>query len=330
MPGRALDESDADAPVSSSRLFIAALVGGSSTACQAHERMTRTLDIVSRLHPQVEARVLNWISQWLGGGSALPAGVSPEWAGALETQLARLDKEKGLRSGLGRDLCAYVLQGEPLSVLHEIAGNDTVSAAFGLSGYGLHSRLDGRTITAKLYTAADAVSAQVLLRWAQLLAAAPGANARWALQYPGNAHWPEAVLMHASAQQFDVCGGHPPSAEALSAETIERMLIEAGMEASATLVAAFATPVRTSNWLPVETRAQSFVTVRGYAAAVERHRDVVRPLLVLGTTEQRLHMLKMLAPLQTDAMAHFAPELAELAVCGSKQVRAAAEQALRR
>jgi hypothetical protein len=267
--------------------------------------------------------VLNWINQLLGGQTAaLPVGVSPEFAKALEAQLAPLDKIKGMRSGIARDAIQYVLLDESAAVLHEIAQNDATADALGLSGYT--DRGDKPSL-AGLYGTFEVVPAAIMLRWAKLLGASLKSQYHGAVMaLPANAEWAEVLLLHDSGHRVNVWGGEAPTAKRLTAVGIERLLAEAGEAPSALLVSAFISPVE-SSYSQVEVRALIVATLRDYSEALIRHRDTLRPLLSAAGANQRRHMLAMLARAKDDALLEFIGEVAEMAVSSSKQVRALAE-----
>ncbi len=269
--------------------------------------------------------MFNWISQLLGGQNlALPAGVSAEWAKALEAQLASIDDVKKLRSGLSRDAMAYVLQGEPSAVVHEAAQLQALAEVFGLTGYSDRKKT-AKTVLDGLYGDFEAVPAAVMLRWARLLNA-PLKQVHWGslLTIGGHAQWLEALLLHDSGRRADVWGGEASAAKRITLQGIERLLIEAGEPPTALLHAAFASPVD-SSYSQVEVRAQIVATLRDFSQALVRHRDAVRPLLMPPAVNQRLHVLKMLTRADETALREFAGEIVALAVCSSKQVRALAE-----
>ena len=275
--------------------------------------------------------MLKWIGKALGGGrSEQRVDVPAAWVKKLEKQLAPLDKQRGqtARAGLARDIVQYVLQGSPLSVVHEIGQQEAVYALF-FSGHG-HVHPDARGSDDGLYADFDQVPVEVALRWVQVLDASVDQARRaqtYCLQLPNNLQWLEAVLMHASGTSPRVWTSDRRKASALSIAAIEQLLGAEDADPAALIKAAFATPVG-SAW-GLDRRALLVTDLIGYSDAVSRHQEAIRPLLLPPAVDQRLHVLTLLAPVAPDVLDGFATQLAELAVAGSKQVRAAAEPMVR-
>lgn len=275
--------------------------------------------------------MLNWIGKALGGArSDVPAGVPAAWVKKLEQQLAPLDKQKGSqsRAGLSRDIVSYVLHGTPLSVIQDVGKHSAVSDLF-FTGYGVALHERGRTRDS-LYAEFDQVPTDVALRWAQVLDASVDQSNRghvFCLQLPPNLQWLEALLLHASGTSPRTWTSDRPKGDLLSTAGIERLLEAEGADQATLLKAAFTTPVG-GVW-GVDRRTLLVTDLVGYSDAVARHRDVIRPLLLPSAVSQRLQVLTLLAPVALEVLDGFAPQLAELAVSGSKQVRAAVEPILR-
>lgn len=270
--------------------------------------------------------MLKWIEKFVGGSSVeVPNGVPESWLKELGTLLAEIDEtSSGVRSGLRRDMLAYVLHGEPHTVLSEVAAVPKIGTRFRLisGGYGAE-----RERSPAVYDAFDDVPTETMLRWAKLLAASasPAANgnlASWSFAFDPGVRWPEALLMHAGGRQLNSWGGSHPKVDKLSAFGVEQMLIADGFAPSALLISAFTTPV--ANYGPTY-RLAMVTELRGYADALERHQEVLKPLLLQPAFAQRLHVLSLLADVEARVLAIYAPELADLAVSSSKQVRAAAD-----
>jgi len=94
------------------------------------------------------------------------------------------------------------------------------------------------------------------------------------------------------------------------------------------VLSAFATPL--SSGYGVDYRLKMAREIQGFADAVDRHLEHIRPLLLPAPVDQRLHMLAMLERAQPSTLDRLAVELAELSTTTSKQVRAAAELLLRK
>jgi len=268
--------------------------------------------------------VLKWIGKILGGPDVeVPAGVPAPWVEQVEALLGKLEKTpvKGARSGISRDMLMYTLHGEPLSVLQELSQNAAIGEKLGINGY----LYGNKSIS---YEAFGGVPVDIALRWARLLTACVASNAHYSLQIPNGVHWPEVLMMHSTGNSLTGYSSQRPKAEGLSAEMIERMLMEDGVEPSALIKAAFATPINSG--YGVGQRLLLVSDLDGYANGVARHIDAVLPLLMPADVQQRLHVLAMLEKVDASTLNRMATALCELAVASSKQVRAAAEPLVRR
>ncbi|MFC0682604.1 DUF4132 domain-containing protein [Lysobacter korlensis] len=269
--------------------------------------------------------MLKWIEKFIGGASVeIPEGLPETWTKELSTLLAEVDEtRKGARSGLRRDMLSYVLHGEPWSVLGEVAQVSNLATRLRLISGGSGDRHGAPA----LYDAFDEVPTETMLRWAKLLVASAGASANgnlasWGFVFEGGIRWPEALLMHATGRHLNAWYGSPEASDKLSAFGVEQMLIADGLAPSALLVSAFATPI--SNYGPTQ-RLSMVTQLRGYADALERHHEVLRPLLLQPVAAQRVHVLGLLAEVEGRVLERYVDELVELAVSSSKLVRAAAE-----
>lgn len=274
--------------------------------------------------------MLKWIGKALGGGrSELPIDVPDAWVKKLEKQLAPLDKQRGAetRAGLARDIVRYVLHGDPVSIVQEVSQREAVYTLF-FSGYGHYP--DKRNTDDSVYAGFDQIPVEVARRWVQVLDASVDPSKRghvFCLQLPSNLQWLEALVMHASGTSPRTWSSDRPRGDLLSIADIERLLDEDGADRATLLKASFATPVR-GVW-GTDRRALLVTDLVGYSDAVKRHQEDIRPLLLPSAVEQRLHVLTLLAPVEPDALEGFATQLTELAVAGSKQVRAAVEPLVR-
>ena len=173
------------------------------------------------------------------------------------------------------------------------------------------------------YRSLPDVPGDVLLRWAQVLESMAFINqySPYHMPFPGGVHWPEVVLVYGCPGNFNI---YPrPTTQRIAYATMEKMLAAAGIESSALLTGAFATPVDAGYGAAMHLAAVSHCP--DFSAAVARHAEAVRPHLNAGSAAQRVHMLEMLSRVQPDTLAAFASELTELAVCSAKQVRIAAD-----
>lgn len=273
--------------------------------------------------------MLKWIGKVLGGSPEESSGAgSNAWVKRLETLLAPLDKlPKGQgRSGLARDMLEYVVRGDSFAVLAELGQRTAVGEHLHVTGY--HYGRHGGT-RPSIYRDLGEVQPGMLLRWAQLLqACAAGQSQAYKIQMPDGSHWQEALLMHAADVSVTGWSSQRAVAKGIDAELMEAMLVEAGLQPAALLVASFATPV--SSGYGVEQRLLLVTDLDGYREYVARHVDEVRLLLLMASVPQRLHALNMLEKLDAQLLSRLSPELCELAASSSKQVRAAAEPLIRR
>lgn len=252
-----------------------------------------------------------------GGSAPLPDGVTREWVGELEKMLAEAHVIEG--SGLtGHHLDAaveFVLRGQDGAWTHPVQPSKP-------GGYVSYRHKD-RPEQPQFYSALDRIPADVLLRWAQVLEAMTPHNrySRFHIQFPGNVHWPELVLLYGSGGSIN--SWPVPTAQRIPYATIERALVAAGMEPHALLVGAFATPVdagyMAGNVLALVSHCPDFQD------ALDRHLEAIRPLVLAGRVPQRVHVLGMLDRASPATRDRLVPELAELAASSSKQVRMAAD-----
>lgn len=272
--------------------------------------------------------MLNWLNNLVGkaSGSGGDAAVS-EWKNRLDSQLKAIDKlpaGKG-RPGLRQDLIGYVIAGEPMSALAELAKYPGVGEAIGWTGY---NRDEQRSKV--LYENFDALPAPIGVRWGLALDAISAAiRTNWLiLVLPNGVHWPEALMMHSAGRGPNIWSSDSPVPVGLTMEGMERLLVESGMEANALLVSGFATPVKSG--YAAEQRLMMLTLLKGYADALDRHAETIRPLLAVTQVDQRLHMLAMLAKGHDATLQRFSSELVAEAVSNSKQARSAAELLVRR
>lgn len=257
------------------------------------------------------------------GSAQLTQGVSSDWLERLRQALAPLEQPGAppLRGGLAADLRNYVLTGEPASVLSEVSQQATIGECLRVTGY--HYGQTGSPV----YEGIASIPIPWLLRWARFLEAC-GASAQVTcrLNHPQGARWPELLLTHSSGSSITGYSSGRTCSN-LTAPIMEALLVEAGLEPSSLLQAAFGTPVA-SNY-GVEGTAQMISKLDGYPDALDRHVEAIRPLIRPAAVNQRLHVLGLLARAKPATLATLADELADLATASSKQVRAAAEPLVR-
>lgn len=259
----------------------------------------------------------NLLTGIFGGSTPLSDGVPQEWAAELEKMLAEAHIIEG--SGLaGRDLDAaveFVLRGQPEVWTHPVVPQST--------GRGVSYRHKARPDLPGFYSTLDRIPADVLLRWAQVIEAMTTSNRhnRFHMQFPGNVHWPELVLLYGSGGSIN--SWPPPTTQRIAYSTLERMLVAAGMEPQALLTGAFITSIDSGYGAD---RVLALVShCPDFADALDRHVEAVRPLLLAGPVPQRVHVLGMLSRAKPTTRDKLVPELTELAASSSKQVRMAAD-----
>lgn len=273
--------------------------------------------------------MLIWMAKLLGDSAfELPPGVPEAWAQRLEKLLEPLDQIDGGkgRKGLARDILGFVLQGEPMAVLNEVGQRPEVGERFRLTGY--HYGRGSRELP-DVFEHFGELPPAIALRWARVLeASVKGQVSSCRMQLPRGIHWPEVLLMASAETSVTGWSSQRPKAHGLTYGQIEAMLQEDGLEPASLLAACFATPV--DSGYGAEQRLLMLTDLPDYPQVLERHLDAVRPLLLSAAVGQRVHVLAMLARATAPTLEQLAPQLCELGVASSKQVRIPAEGALRR
>ncbi|MFC3148363.1 DUF4132 domain-containing protein [Piscinibacterium candidicorallinum] len=273
--------------------------------------------------------MLKWMARLLGDSAfELPPGVPEAWVKQLEKLLAPLDKVDGAkgRQGLARDILGFVLHGEPLAVLHELGQRPEVAERFLLTGFHYGG---ARRALPDVFERFSELSPPIALRWARVLEASVNAQpSQCSIQMPRGIHWPEVLLMASAETSLTGWSSRRPKAQGLTYGQIEKLLQEDGLDAASLLAACFATPVDSSYY--TAQRLLMLTDLPDYAQALERHVETIRPLMLATTVAQRVHVLSMLEQATPPTLEQLAPELSELAVASSKQVRMPAEALLRR
>lgn len=265
--------------------------------------------------------MLKWISKIFGGRN-LPADVPQEWAEHLEKLFKSVDSLPNVRSGVANDMFNYVVNGDSLAVLHEVGQYKEIAEHLCLSGY---SSRDWFPILIKFYAAFSAVPTAMALRYALLLEACIRSSSHYNyLQFPNGVKWPEVLLMQCTNTRPNQWTSGRVDRAVVSIKWFERLLVEASLDAHALLVSAFTSSVTAGYGAARE--LQLVTLLDDYADALDRYAEQLRPLMQPALVQQRLHVLKMLEKAAPTTLDKFAPELAELAVSSSKQVRAAAEE----
>jgi hypothetical protein len=270
--------------------------------------------------------MLKWVAKLLGDNIELPPDVPEIWTERLQKLLEPLEKVEGTkgRKGLAQDILRFVLHGEPMAVLSEVAQRPEVAERFRLTGY--HYGGETRELP-DVFEHLHLVPAATALRWARVLeASVRGSSSSFRIQLPRGIHWPEALLLASAECSLTGWSSRRPNARDLTCAPIETMLQEDGLEPSSMLVACFATPVDVG--YGTEQRLLMLRDLSDYPLALDRHLEAIRPHLRASSVAQRVHVLSMLAPAKAETLNRLAPELCELAVANSKQVRVKAENAL--
>jgi hypothetical protein len=271
----------------------------------------------------------SWISKLLGSSSVeLPEGVPEAWVQRIEALLEPLDESGGSanRKGFAHDILRFVLHAEPISVLREVEQRSDVGERFRLTGYHYGS---GKRELPDVYEHLSAVAPAVALRWARVLEASVKHSASSCrLQMPKGTLWPEVLLMASAESSVTGWSSQRAKAYGLTCAQLEAMLQEDGHDPSSMLVACFASPV--DAYYGNQQRAMMFTDLPDFVQAIDRHINAIRPHLLVTSVAQRVHVLAMLEKAMPSTLDRVAPQLCELAVGGSKQVRIPAEDLLTR
>jgi hypothetical protein len=271
--------------------------------------------------------VLKWIGKVLQGSVNVPEGVPGQWVARLEALLEPMDKigaDQG-QHNLSRDMLDYVLNDNALAVLHTIGQIKAVGERLHLLGY--HYGRD-KSDQPDVYEHFDSVPPSVALRWARLLEACVAPYPRSLhIQMPKGVHWPEVLMVNSAQCSIDGWSSERPK-NTISALKMEALLEADGLEKSALLVGAFATPVASNYGAPH--RLNMVSDLAGYVDALARHVEAIRPLLRPADVAQRLHVLGLIEGAHPATLDKLAPEVGELSVANSKQVRTAAQALVRK
>lgn len=257
----------------------------------------------------------------LSGSISLPADIPGDWAACLEQAFAPLAQSK-IQNGaaLARDAVRFVLTGDPVAVLVALAADRDVAGELNISTR--RARYGGEK--PPVYGALAAVPVPVALRLARALAAAADfTHGGPRLRLPQGFEWVEVMLMHASGQGLAGWSNSQGDKIPLTWELLERLIVAAGGDARSLVTAALT--VDKQNQYGGDHRQLLLRSLPDFAGALERHADSLRPLLQPESVRERVHVLTMLQPASNETLEHFADELSQLAVVGSKQVRVTAE-----
>lgn len=262
---------------------------------------------------------------------AVVQAVPEEWIRLVAEILAPVDNPPAAqgttRQGLARDILSFVVTGEPAGILHEIGQNAVVGTRLRMLGHA-PSTFD---ITA-VYRHFNRLPSAVALRWAKVLEASSGGGSRHQVTFhinlPRTVHWPEALLLNASGQAVNGYGGEKTKVWWLTAQQMEDLLVEDGLEAHALLVAAFTSPINKRRWM--EIRLLMVAALADYPDSLQRHLEAIRPHALPTDSEQRLLVLKLLKSAHQVTLDALSEPLCELATSTNRQVRGASEPLLQR
>jgi hypothetical protein len=272
--------------------------------------------------------MFEWIGKMIGGKPAAASGrdaFTEDWGQRLGKLITRLDDPKiGGRPGLAQDVLQHVLDGEPASVPADVAGKQTLSSALQLNGF--HLPLGDQWLA--LYDGFERLPVPIALRWARLLESNASYHSRSAIFFD-QAKWAELLVLHSAGAGPINWSSEHRSPRRLQAAYLEAMLVEAGLEPSSFLMAAFTCAQEPNHY--IHARLGMTAELQGYAEAIVRHADALQAALRAPLqVDQRLNALTLLKPSNAETLQLFAAEIADFGTSGSKQVRGAAMPLMRR
>lgn len=273
--------------------------------------------------------MLKWIGKALGAtaperGGEQPTGFLARLANCLEGVdvvpgrdfRPNVVTDNGGRAGLGKAIIAFVADGTSPAVLSELGQRTQVAAFLGIAHAYQQQKSKGLQ---SLYDALAPSDALHLVRWGQVLAASANRHARsLSLAMPDGSQWLELLLLHITGESSRDAARTRASASSLTMDIVEAALHSAGLPASALVVSAFSSPLQRYRSRAV---LLGVATLAGYAKAVERNADLIRPHLLDRDIDHRVHVLDMLARLDDVTVPFFSAELVALACASSRQVR---------
>jgi Domain of unknown function (DUF4132) len=269
--------------------------------------------------------VLKWIKNVFGGTDIhVPEGVPEEWVNRVQKFFVPLQKVAGARANLPHELLDYVLNDTHPGVLHDVVKLPQVGEALQVLGYHFGGSANSPE---SVYERFNELPTPVALRWARLVEACAAAKpVSFVLQLP--CHWPEVLLLHSGGHSLEGWSSDRARARSLTCKMIETLLRADGHSETALLVASFASSP-TANYYGTY-RMLLITDLPDYAEALAKHVETIRPHITPPTVPQRLHAIAMLEGAHAATLDALAPELAELGIASSKQVRQAAEGLFRK
>jgi hypothetical protein len=270
--------------------------------------------------------LVKWFAKALGiATSEDPGVVATSWTENLRSVLDSIDSAAPIRTGLANDMLAYVMAGDCPHVLQEVAQDEQIGQHLRLIGE--HDNHDSEPLK-RLYKNFSSLPVAAGLRWARLLEASIARDfASCRMQFSHDRHWPEALLMNSVGCSIGGDSSGPAPVSRISAAYFEALLSEDGADPSALLVAAFSVASIAEGG--AERRRQMVSDLPGYADALDRHVEAIRPL-VSAADADGLHAIAMLKTAHDATLRKLARELAALATADSQQVRHAAKPLVRR
>lgn len=277
--------------------------------------------------------MLKWIGKALGGASASPKTDSA-WLRALQAWLDAREKkaDNPLPGGMAAAIWQFVASGDHPDVLDRIASQAGVGVALGVLNGPHPAMAHGHrhtNVAGDLYAAVD-VPAAVMLRWARVLEASVIHVVRQAsrpldfvLVMADQSHWAEILVSHACGHEINTWVNQFTPPQGLSHDLLDGMAAEAGQAPGLLVAATFAMPVSRYSWKRY--RALMVAAVPGFADALLRHVEVLRPLLSGSDPEQRLHMIRLFELGDARVLRELAGSMAEWATVTNRALRSAAQ-----
>jgi hypothetical protein len=215
-------------------------------------------------------------------------------------------------------LLAYIVDGDDPKILAQTIP----PVGYSISDYDRDG--EARSVRWQIYDRWEELPPDVLLRFARVLAAGSALVARYAALDLSKQHsWVEALVL-------DLVG--LPVNQRLFSEisllphgkaSIERLAVL--LEADGLTVEDFLRSAFTSTLASTRAGSADFVTaLRGFGAALARHKPALAPLCRDPAFPQRLRALSLLSKAGAEAHVAFAGELVDLALDASRQIRDAA------
>jgi len=236
-------------------------------------------------------------------------GVSRASVKALDSLLQRYAGVDARSVSMLRD---YVLTGSPRSALQGVPSQ---------AGYIHYGQGSEDPAHEELFAGLGELAPELGVRLGQALDAG---RASFLRGQPAHLGWIEALLQtYLRMVEGDAYRPRKELSFRLDIEAVEAMSTATGRPANEPLVAAFQMPSGPS-YYSLDRYSRAVRGLKGYAAAVARNADAIRPAFAATKVDDRLLVMQMLAGCPPEVLMLFADELAVLASATSTQVRAAA------